>query len=92
MHRITVKNLDIVCNRINRLTNSPLVPYIDDKPQGGHYRIDQAYGGYSLHRMEPTGTGERDVLSTGHVPARELYNALFAFIEGYLACKDVIAA
>ena len=89
MHRITIKNLNVVCNRINRLTNSPLVPYIDNKPQGGNYHIDQSYGGYSLHRMEPTGgTGVRDVLSMGYVPARELYNAMFAFIEGYRACKE----
>jgi len=80
MRVITIKDLNAVCTRINKLTNSPLIPYIDNKPQGGHYLIDQSCGGYSLHRMEPAGTGVRDVLSTGYVPARELYNALFAFI------------
>lgn len=88
--RITIRDLNAVCSRINRLTKSPEQAYIKDVDnnyyaQIGNYHISRAYGGYSLHRMATAGGGVNDVLSIGHVPARELYNSMHNFIRGFNA-------
>lgn len=82
MNRITEKDLEAVCERINRITNSPLQPYANGKAQIGNYHISHAYGGAELHRMHNDGGGVTTPLHTGHVTKRELYNAMHAFIAG----------
>lgn len=86
MERITIKHLDGLVNRLNNLTGMPLKPYDGSpiKPQAGCYHISQAYGGYALHRMSLTDgcSGVSTPLHGGHVPARELYGQLCAFIYG----------
>ena len=86
MDRITDKHLQAVVDRINRLTNSPAKPYenIDGKftAQIGNYHLSHAYGGVCLHRMHNEGGGVSSPLSTGHIPKRELYNRMQAFISG----------
>lgn len=82
MTRITIKNLQSVCDRLNRITNSPMVPYAGGVAQIGNYHISQAYGGYCLHRMHNDGGGVSSPLSTGHIPARELFGLMYAFIYG----------
>lgn len=86
--RITIKDLQAVCDNLNRLTKSPLtyakpfeagVPFCSNI---GNYHIDQAYGGYSLQRVVNTGGGVSDTLSSGHIPARELYNLIHAYQAG----------
>jgi hypothetical protein len=52
------------------------------KANVGNYHLCEQYGGVSLHRMENESGGVRDVLRIGYVSRRELYNAMFAFIEG----------
>ena len=89
--RVNVSEIDAVIKRINIITGSPLEPYatgLDGKaiPQAGNYHLSGAYGGYSLHRMAPTG-GVTDVLRCGHVTARELRDLMWAFISGFYAAK-----
>lgn len=87
MQRITEANLEAVVARINRITNSPATPYTrgDDgrnRANVGNYHLDSAYGGFSLHRMENEAGGARDVLRCGHVPKRDLWNLMHAYITG----------
>lgn len=85
MERITIKHLEGMVNRLNQLTNSPLKPYDGSfKPQAGCYHISRAYSGFCLHRMSMTEgcTGVTAPLHGGHIPARELYNLIAAFIYG----------
>lgn len=82
MSRITEKDLQAIVDRINRITNSPAVPYIDGKAQIGNYHISHAYGGVALHRMHNENGGVSSPLSTGHIPKRELAALMYAFING----------
>ena len=89
--RVTVSELEAIIKRLNIITGSPLEPYAtgpDGKaiPQAGSYHLSGAYGGYSLHRMVPSG-GIVDVLRCGHVTARELRDLMWAFINGFEASK-----
>ena len=82
MQRITQKDLEAVCNRINITTKSPLAPY--DKTFGcqvGNYHLSYAYGGVALHRMSNTHGGISDIFS-GHMPKRELYYRMHAYLSG----------
>lgn len=89
MNRITIKHLESLVNYLNQLTNMPVKPYIDRTPQAGNYHISRAYGGYCLHRMSLTTgcSGVTTPLSGGHIPARELYNEMRAFIRGIESTK-----
>lgn len=86
--RITIKDLRAVCDRLNRLTGSPMEyakPYVKGVPfcsNIGNYHISQAYGGYCLNRVSNEGGGVSSPLLHGHVPARELYNLMHAYIKG----------
>ena len=86
MDRITEKQLQAIVDRINRATNSPMTSYtkIGTKytPNPGNYHLDGAYGGWSLSRMCNTGGGTSDVFRCGHIPKRELYNRMQAFLDG----------
>ena len=93
--RITLKDLEAVVHRINRITGNPEEPYkkIDGKfvPQAGCYHLDGAYGGWELIQMCDEGSAIRDVFSGGHVPKRELYEKMQAFLKGYQSRKKVTA-
>lgn len=85
--RITNKQLEFLVDRINQLTNSPMAPWTRQKDGTlkaniGNYHISGAYGGVCLHRMMNESGGVTTPLSYGHVPKRELYNQLRAFIAG----------
>jgi superoxide dismutase len=87
MERITNKHLEGMIARLNRLTNSPAKPYERNEAgrlvaQIGNYHLSQAYGGVCLHRMHNEGGGVTTPLSGGHVPKRELYEQIYAFIRG----------
>lgn len=85
--RITDKDLDALCERLNKLTDSPTSSY-RRLPEGGmranvgNYHISHAYGGVCLHRMRNEGGGVTTPLCGGHVPKRELYEQMHAFIAG----------
>ena len=85
--RITIKNLERLCEHLNRITENEIMPWIQgedgrNRANVGTFYIDGAYGGWSLSQLANESGGARDVLSTGHVPARELFNLIHAYLRG----------
>jgi hypothetical protein len=91
MNRITEKQLQAVVDRLNRITGSPLEPYIGREAQIGCYHLSHAYGGVCLHRMHNESGGVSSPLSTGHVSKRELLGLLHAYINGIESHQEVTA-
>ena len=81
-HRVTQSHLQAVVDRINRITGSPMVPYVGTIAQVGNYHLSGAYGGVCLHRMSNIGGGVSSPLSTGHIPKRQLLDLMYAYIQG----------
>tara|TARA_R100000808_G_scaffold5508_2_gene16721 strand:+ start:1525 stop:1824 length:300 start_codon:yes stop_codon:yes gene_type:complete len=87
MKRITRKNLDNLCDHLNKLTGNNIEPWTQDengrnKANIGTYYISGAYGGWELCQLVNESGGASDVLSSGHVPARELFNLIHAYLKG----------
>lgn len=86
MSRITRKQLEARAAWINKLTGSPLESStrIDGRyvANVGNFHISGAYGGYCLHRMVNESGGVTTPLISYHVPARELWEQMGAFIAG----------
>ena len=83
MDRISEKQLQGMCDRLNGLTGSPVKPYIDGVAQIGNFHISHAYGGVSLGRISNQSGGTSDPLfQYGHCPKRELYSKIYCFIQG----------
>jgi len=76
MERITIKDLNGVCNTLNKITGSDLTPY-----SIGNFFIVSTSDKYDLERGE-NGGGHRSI--SGYMPAHELYNFIHAYIDGYL--------
>ena len=95
MERITINHLRAVCARLNRVTGSPMEyaqPYEPGKQfcsNVGNYHISRAYGGYCLHRVSNTSGGVSTPLSCGHIPARDLYERMHAYLAGFEAGKGL---
>lgn len=95
-NRITKSDIDAVVERINRITGSPLEPYTKtgEVPNQkysaniGNYHLSGAYGGYALHRIDNESGGIRDVLGSGHLSKRDLYDRMQAFIRGLSALNS----
>jgi len=92
--RITIKHLKALCDRLNKVTGSPLdYSHRDENDQFvahvGHFHISQAYRGYCLHRLSNTSGGVSTPLSGGHGPARPLYDQMRALLTGYEMAKGV---
>mgnify|MGYP005857440173 CR=1 FL=1 len=100
--RITEQIINAQIDRLNRLAGQPPAPYkrvsglpatkanptgTTTEPCPGNYHLDHAYGGVCLHQMAPSG-GVEDVFRCGHVPKRELYERISAFIDGYQQALD----
>lgn len=68
----------------NYFTANPHTDNLMGKPSinVGHFHIDCAYGGYSLHETANDAGGEVDVFNRGHIPARDLMNLIYAFEAG----------
>ena len=83
--RITEKDLQATCARINCTLDKPLEPYTQAEGKFvaniGCYHLDHAYGGVALHQMVNDGGGVRDILG-GHLTKRDLYERMQAFIKG----------
>lgn len=94
MRRITMRDLEIITERINSATGSPLTTYtktVDGyKPNAGNYHLDQAYGGVKLVRMAQKGSGlsDGDVVGSGFASKRDLYQLMQAFLKGLEREKD----
>lgn len=84
MPRINNKDLEVLCDRLNEYTKAPLRAWDKDtkKANIGNYHISGAYDGVSLHRICNDGGGIHDVLRSGHIPKRDLYNRMQAYIMG----------
>ena len=87
-NRITRRDLESLVGRLNTITGHPAEPYtLQDgtyRPNPGTFLLSGAYGGWALHQMANEGTGERDVLYSGHIPARELYAQMQSYVHGLL--------
>lgn len=85
-NRITLSDIEAVISRINRETDSPAQPYSKNGERYtaniGNYHLSRAYGGYCLHRMANESGGVRDVFGCGHIPARDLFQRMHAFLAG----------
>ena len=86
-NRITIKTLRTVCATLNRMTGSPMEPYVRDakgqlKAQIGCYIIDCAYSGYQLARIMNEGGGQTAPLGLGFGTARECYDKIRAYMAG----------
>lgn len=93
--RITLKDLEAVCARINRTVNgTDETPVWTRNEDGtltatiGVYTLDGAYGGWELHRISNEAGGVSDVFRCGHVPKSLLYSLMQAFLTGYEAYRD----
>lgn len=89
MNTITMKHLEGMINRLNRITNSPEEYMTDGKINIGYYHLDGAYGGYMLVRTMNEGGGINCPIGQGHVTKRDLYNRLSAFISGIESTRSV---
>lgn len=82
--RITIKQLESLCDWINKVKEAPIKPY--ERVEGqfkaniGNYHLYQAYGAVALHRMTNEGGGVSEVLGLG--TKKELYNEMHAYIKG----------
>jgi hypothetical protein len=88
--RITDKHLDALAERLNKVTSSPAQSWAPDATGRnraciGNYHISHAYGGVCLHRMSNESGGVTCPLIHGHVPKRELYDAMYNYIAGFEA-------
>lgn len=52
----------------------------------GRYVLDGAYGGWTVHRLMNIGGGVDTPVTYGHVPARELYGLIHAWLSGRESC------
>jgi hypothetical protein len=86
--RITRKDLEIACNRLNEVAGTPK-EYGLTELHIGHYTISGAYGGYALYQLSGTSGCVDDVFRSGHIKARELYGLIHAYMQGITVSKSV---
>ena len=90
-NRITEYQLRRVCDRINTITGSPMdyMTVIDGKRviNIGNYHISGAYGGVQLQRTVNGSGGVTCPIGQGHMPKRDLYERMHAFIAGLESAK-----
>ena len=91
MNRISLTKIRTKVDLLNHITNKPNSPYTwkNNKTitNTGNYHLSGAYGGWELDQICRSG-GTRDVLNTGHIPKRELYNLICAYMEGIIRTKS----
>jgi len=85
-NRITKKLLQARIDTINSILKMPETPYTRTEEKFtaniGNFSLSQAYGGYCVHRMCNENGGVSTPLWAGHIPARDAYERLSAFIAG----------
>jgi len=86
MQRITKKQLQARIDTINSILGMPETPYTrtDEKLVAniGNFSLSQAYGGYGVHLMCNEHGGVSTPIWNGHIPARDAYDRISAFIAG----------
>lgn len=81
--RITRKNLENLLPYFCKVMGlEPFKGYTNNKAHVGGVYLDGAYGGWTLHKVMNEGGGVRTLLRRGHVPARELFQAMHDAMEG----------
>jgi len=91
-NRITKKQLETSADYLNRITGNPETAYTRDDSGKftaniGNYHISYAYGGACLHQMMNEGGGVTCPIEHCHVPKRELWDKMQAFIAGIELAK-----
>ena len=85
--RITVKDLRAIIACLNNATNSPQHSWIREgnhvKAGIGCWHLSHTDGKYALHRLVEGGIYDY----FGSIPARDLYNRIYAMLVG-IAAKD----
>ena len=83
--RITERDLNILVNKLNSL-----VGINEDVKYNtvGAFEISHAYGGVSLHRILCKHGSVEDVFRCGHIPKKDLYYRINAFLNGIEFKKD----
>ena len=84
--RVTKEMLENKVDHLNNVTDSPRKYFSNDGKftvNIDHFCISGAYGGYELQRTCNNGGGVTTPFNTGHIPKKELYNLINAFIDGY---------
>ena len=80
--RITVGLLERKVAYLNKVLGYPNTRYnTDGNLNVGTYMLDMAYGRYSLEKAL-SGNGVKDVFDLGHMPKRELYYLIVAYMKG----------
>ena len=79
--------IQIRIDRLNEITGNPMASYLRYKDdtyvaQVGNYHLSHAYGGVTLNQMSNIHGGIHETFSCGHVPKRDLFNRLCAYIDG----------
>ena len=87
MDRIRQSDLEHYAGLINQATNSPMETLTRDDTgkltaNVGNYYISCAYGGVSLYRNVGPSGGSTEMFNSGHVPKRDLYNRMRAYLAG----------
>ena len=95
MNRITQKDLEYLVKRINEITDSPDISWRRNGRSGkrsagftaniGNFHLNYAYGGVQLVRMVNVAGGIETISRNCHVPKRELYYWMQAFLDGIAA-------
>jgi hypothetical protein len=76
MNRITDKQLDALCDYLNKITGNPITPYNGHgRANVGNYHISHAYGGVCLHKISNDSGGVSCPLTHGVDTKRALYNS-----------------
>ena len=83
----TIKQIEELVQSLNIATGHELNPYSNGKANIGTYVLAGAYGGHKLEQMCPGG-GTRDLLNTGFTNNRDLYRAIYCFLEGIYTTKE----
>jgi hypothetical protein len=85
-NRITQADLENAVNRLNAVAQTPM-NYRNketNKLNIGNYHISYAYGGTSLVQTSNEFGGIRSI-NGGHVPKKELFRFIQAYIDGILS-------
>ena len=82
MTRVSIKQLQSLCDYLNTLTGNSLNPWDNGRAVIGNYHLSQAYGGVCLHQHVNESGGITTPLIHGHVSKRELFDAMHAYIRG----------
>lgn len=93
MDRITQKQLEALASSINVATGNNVCSHTKNAEgtyttNVGNYHLDYAYGGITLHQTVNSSGGVREIFA-GHMPKRELFDRMHAFLAGIGAQKTV---